>query len=56
MRFIYLYDVEQFGQKCNIVYYNNATTGEFMISESSHGDNLMHFKKKNKNCFRKVRE
>ena len=31
MRFIYLYDVEQFGQKCNIVYYNNATTGEFMI-------------------------
>ena len=31
MRFIYLYDVEQFGQKCNILYYNNATTGEFMI-------------------------
>lgn len=31
MRFIYLYDVEQFGQKYNILYYNNATTGEFMI-------------------------
>ena len=27
-----------------------------MISESSHGDNLMHLKKKKKNCFRKVRE
>lgn len=30
MKFIYLYDVEQFGQKCNIPYCNNVNVGEFI--------------------------
>ena len=31
MRFIYLYDAEQFGQKCNLPCCNNVAIGKFMI-------------------------
>lgn len=31
MKFTYLYDVEQFGQKWVIPYYSNVSTGELMI-------------------------
>lgn len=31
MRFIYLSDMEQFGQKCDTPYYNNITIREFTL-------------------------
>lgn len=36
MKFTYLYDVEQFGQKCNLPGCNNVTTGEIYDRMSKH--------------------